>query len=63
MYQRVEFETKDKELSASIREKLEEAEKLILQIEPSRHRSLAITHLEYVMLRANLAIGDAKQEG
>lgn len=59
MYKRVSFEPMDKHLSENIRSKLEEAEALIMQIMPSRNRSLALTHLEDTMLRANLAISDA----
>lgn len=58
MYKRTNFTSKDKELSENIREKLVEAEKLILGIPNCRNRSLAITHLEDVMLRTNLAIAE-----
>lgn len=59
MYRRVNFDPTDKHLSESIRSKLEEAEALIMQLPASRNRSLALTHLEDTMLRANLAISDA----
>lgn len=58
MYKRANFTSKDKELSENIREKLAEAEELILGIPNCRNRSLAITHLEDVMLRTNLAIAE-----
>ena len=50
MYKRVSFEPMDKHLSENIRSKLEEAEALIMQIMPSRNRSLALTHLEDTMM-------------
>ena len=59
MYKRVGFCTADKETSERIRAKLEEAEKIIMEIPACRNRSLALTHLEDVMLRANLAITEA----
>ena len=49
-------------MSEEIRAKLEEAEKLIMQIPPCRNRSLALTHLEDVMLRSNLAICEIPEE-
>lgn len=58
MYKRVEFCTADKETSKRIRAKLEEAEKIIMEIPACRNRSLALTHLEDAMLRANLAIAE-----
>ena len=58
MYKRVGFCTEDKEISKRIRAKLEEAEKAIMEIPACRNRSLALTHLEDVMLRANLAIAE-----
>lgn len=59
MYKRVGFCTADKETSERIRAKLEEAEKIIMEIPACRNRSLALTHLEDVMLRANLAIAES----
>ena len=56
MYKRKQFGPGSKKMSDEIRAKLEEAEKLIMQIPPCRNRSLALTHLEDVMLRSNLAI-------
>lgn len=58
MYKRVGFGTEDKEISERIRAKLEETEKIIMEIPACRNRSLALTHLEDVMLRANLAIAE-----
>lgn len=58
MYKRVEFCTADKETSERIRAKLEEAEKIIMEIPDCRNRSLALTHLEDAMLRANLAVAE-----
>lgn len=59
MYQRRKFNEADQMLSADIRAKLEEAEDILMQLPASRNRSLALTHLEDVMLRANLAIADS----
>jgi hypothetical protein len=58
MYKRVKFCTADKETSERIRAKLEEAEKIIMEIPACRNRSLALTHLEDAMLRANLAVAE-----
>lgn len=58
MYKRVGFCTEDKEISERIRAKLEEAETAIMEIPACRNRSLALTHLEDVMLRVNLAIAE-----
>lgn len=62
MYKRKQFGPGSKKMSEEIRAKLEEAEQLILQIPPCRNRSLALTHLEDVMLRSNLAICDIPEE-
>lgn len=62
MYKRKQFGPGSKKMSEEIRAKLEEAEQLILQIPPCRNRSLALTHLEDVMLRSNLAICEIPEE-
>lgn len=62
MYKRKQFGPGSKKMSEEIRAKLEEAEQLILQIPPCRNRSLALTHLEDVMLRSNLAICEILEE-
>lgn len=62
MYKRKQFGPGAKKMSEEIRAKLEEAEQLILQIPPCRNRSLALTHLEDVMLRSNLAICEIPEE-
>ena len=62
MYKRKQFGPGSKKMSDEIRAKLEEAEKLIMQIPPFRNRSLALTHLEDVMLRSNLAICEIPEE-
>jgi hypothetical protein len=59
MYQRRTFNEADKALSENIRAQLESVEALLMQLPPSRNRSLALTHLEDTMLRANLAITEA----
>lgn len=59
MYQRRTFNEADKALSENIRAQLEAVEALLMQLPPSRNRSLALTHLEDTMLRANLAITEA----
>ena len=43
-----------------IYESLSYAEKLILQIEPNRERSIALTHLEEAALYANVAIAQTE---
>ena len=62
MYKRKQFGPGSKKMSDEIRAKLEETEKLIMQIPPCRNRSLALTHLEDVMLRSNLAICEIPEE-
>ena len=62
MYKRKQFGTGSKKMSDEIRAKLEEVEKLIMQIPPCRNRSLSLTHLEDVMLRSNLAICEIPEE-
>lgn len=43
-----------------IYDSLSYAEKLILQIEPNRERSIALTHLEEAALYANVAIAQTE---
>lgn len=62
MYKRKQFGPGSKKMSEEIRAKLEEAEQLIMQIPTCRNRSLALTHLEDVMLRSNLAICEIPEE-
>ena len=59
MYQRRDYNEADKALSKNIRAQLEAVEALLMQLPPSRNRSLALAHLEDTMLRANLAITEA----
>lgn len=59
MYRQTAFGPADKKLSEDIRRKLEEAEALIQWIPACRNRSLALTHLEDAMLRADLAISES----
>lgn len=59
MYNAANFDARDRAISERIRKKLLEAEEIIMQLPAGRSRSLAITHLEDAMLRANVAIADA----
>lgn len=62
MYQRRTFEPKETKASNDIREKLEEAEKILYKIGPCRERGLALTKLDEAMLWANVAIAQAGVE-
>lgn len=59
MYKRREFTEEETNLSATIRVKLEEVEELLNQIPNCRNKSIALTHIEDAMLRANLAITES----
>lgn len=59
MYPRKEFDEREKEYSLLLRRKLEEAETMLLKLNPSRERSLALTKLYEVLLWANTAIAAA----
>lgn len=56
MYPRKEFDEREEEYSVLLRRKLEEAEAMIQELNPSRERSLALTKLDEVLLWANAAI-------
>lgn len=56
MYPRKEFDEREKEYSVLLRRKLEEVEAMLLKLNPSRERSLALTKLDEVLLWANVAI-------
>lgn len=56
MYPRKEFDELEAEYSVLLRRKLEEAEAMLLKLNPSRERSLALTKLDEVLLWANVAI-------
>ena len=56
MYTRREFNAKEVELSQAIRNKLQEVETLLEVLPNCRNKSMALTHIEDAMLRANLAI-------
>lgn len=59
MYARKEFDEREAEYSALLRRKLEEAEAMLLKLNPSRERSLALTKLDEALLWANAAIAAA----
>lgn len=59
MYSRKEFDEREKEYSVLLRRKLEEAETMLLKLNMSRERSLALTKLDEVLLWANTAIAAA----
>lgn len=59
MYPRKEFDEREEEYSVLLRRKLEEAEAMLLKLNPSRERSLALTKLDEVLLWANTAIAAA----
>lgn len=59
MYPRKEFDKREKEYGVLLRRKLEEAEAMLLKLNPSRERSLALTKLDETLLWANVAIAAA----
>ena len=59
MYPRKEFDEREKEYSVLLRRKLEEAEAMLLKLNPSQERSLALTKLDEALLWANVAIASA----
>lgn len=59
MYPKKEFDKLEKEYSILLRWKLEEAEEMLLKLNPSRERSLALTKLDETLLWANAAIAAA----
>lgn len=59
MYERKKFDEREAEYSILLRRKLEEAEAMLLKLNPSRERSLALTKLDETLLWANAAIAAA----
>lgn len=59
MYPKKEFDKLEKEYSILLRRKLEEAEAMLLKLNPSRERSLSLTKLDETLLWANAAIAAA----
>ena len=59
MYPKKEFDKREAEYSILLRRKLEEAEAILLKLNPSRERSLALTKLDETLLWANTAIATA----
>lgn len=59
MYPRKEFDERDKEYSILMRRKLEEAEAVLLKLNQSRERSLALTKLDEALMWANASIAGA----
>ena len=59
MYARKKFDEQEAEYSILLRRKLEEAEAMLLKLNQSRERSLALTKLDETLLWANAAIAAA----
>ena len=59
MYPRKEFDEREQDYSVLLRRKLEEAEAMLRELNPSRERSLALTKLDEALLWANTAIAAA----
>ena len=59
MYKLVPQLQREQDYSLELRNKLEEAEKMLLKIGPCRERSLALTKLDEALLWANVAIAEA----
>lgn len=59
MYKRRAYSQREQDYSLELRNKLEEAEKMLLKIGPCRERSLALTKLDEALLWANVAITEA----
>ena len=59
MYKRRAYSQREQDYTLELRNKLEEAEKMLLKIGPCRERSLALTKLDETLLWANVAIAEA----
>ena len=59
MYKRRAYSQREQDYSLELRNKLEEAETMLLKIGPCRERSLALTKLDEALLWANVAIAEA----
>ena len=59
MYERKKFDEREAEYSVLLQRKMEEAEAMLLKLNPSRERSLALTKLDETLLWANAAIAAA----
>lgn len=59
MYKRRAYSQREQDYSLELRNKLEEAEKMLLKIGPCREMSLALTKLDEALLWANVAIAEA----
>lgn len=59
MYKRRAYSQREQDYSLELRNKLEEAEKMLLKIGPCRERSLALAKLDEALLWANVAIAEA----
>ena len=59
MYKRRAYSQREQDYSLELRNKLEEAEKMLVKIGPCRERSLALTKLDEALLWANVAIAEA----
>nr|DAJ19677.1 MAG TPA: hypothetical protein [Siphoviridae sp. ctnpB30] len=56
MYPKKAFSTREQDYSALLRKKLEEAEVMLRQLNPSMERGLALTKLDECLLWANVSI-------
>lgn len=59
MYPKKAFSTREQDYSALLRKKLEEAEVILQQLNPSMERGLALTKLDECLLWANISIAGA----
>ena len=59
MYPKKAFSVREQDYSTLLRKKLEEAEAMLLKLNPSRERSLALTKLDEALMWANASIAGA----
>lgn len=59
MYKRRAYSQREQDYALELKNKMEEAEKMLLKIGPCRERSLALTKLDEALLWANVAIAEA----
>lgn len=59
MYKRRPFSQKEQDYILELRNRLEEAEKMLLKIGPCRERSLALTKLDEALLWASVAVAES----
>lgn len=59
MYKRRAYSQREQDYALELKNKMEEAEKMLLKIGPCRERSLALTKLDEALLWANVAVAEA----